>query len=167
MPNQSTGQEGTNTSPRTLKDALILAIALGALIALVVLVLDLTTTVQDAVAVLGLIVPGVVSIAAAVFGIPIAYKAGETRGKGKGEEGKETAKNEAMAKIATRTIEKIDATGNAATVQSLATFRTPGTPAPASGATSSSAERLMAVRSFLDGVRQAANGDAEASSTNS
>ena len=158
MPNQGTVQEGTNTSPRTLKDALILAIALGALIALVVLVLDLTTTVQDAVAVLGLIVPGVVSIAAAVFGIPIAYKAGETRGKGKGEEGKETAKNDAMAEIATRTIEKIDATGDAAKVQSLAMFRAPDTPAPTPGVTSSSEERLLAVRSFLDGVREAANG---------
>jgi hypothetical protein len=88
------------TRPRTWLDFAILALALSALLGLTALALGLTADDQDAVTILSVIVPAVVSIGGAAFGIPIAYGAGAARGKAEGEANKAQAVQGGKAAVA-------------------------------------------------------------------
>jgi hypothetical protein len=83
-PAQSAG--GSNTiSAHNVWDLLISLVAMATLVVIVVVVVDHYESAKAAATVLGLIVPGLVSLGAAFFGVSVAYQAGSKQGEAKGK----------------------------------------------------------------------------------
>ena len=68
------------TVPRLVRDVLVAAIAVGAVVWLSLFAARHYSKVGDAVALLGAVIPALVSLGAAAVGIPLAYQSGQTKG---------------------------------------------------------------------------------------
>jgi hypothetical protein len=101
------------SSPRSVWDLLIITVVLSFVAGIVVFTVDHYPQVQDVGTVLGIVLPGVVSLGAAVFGITVAYNAGSTRGETRGAAGKQQAIAETRKSVANQLaprLEKVEQT---------------------------------------------------------
>jgi hypothetical protein len=96
------------TPRRSLVDALLLAITLGALVGLTVVLIKHYPTSADAATILGIVVPAFATIGAAIFGVTVAYNAGQAKGEAKGEQGKIEATDEARRHTAATLLPRVN-----------------------------------------------------------
>jgi hypothetical protein len=90
-------------TPRVMRsgwDVLLLFLVLAALSGLTIFLVDhFGTDTEKAGAILGIVVPAIATIGAAIFGVTVGYSAGNRAGKAEGEEGKQVAVDSARRDV--------------------------------------------------------------------
>lgn len=100
---------GPSARPRSPWDVLVIAVILAALIGLTVYVVHHYSTSTDAATILGIVVPAVATIGAAVFGVRVAYQAGSAKGQ---SQGAATAKKEVASRLLDPVTKALEAVAN-------------------------------------------------------
>jgi hypothetical protein len=120
MASESAGAEPTKGANPTVWTAAIVVVLMGGLVGILAIVAHAYGKAEEAGAILGVVVPAVVSFGAAAFGAAVAYKA--AGGKADAEAGKADA--EAKQQSAEEEAQKVQAASRGTAVDAMSQLRT-------------------------------------------